>query len=93
MHRDAAIYPDPLSFDPDRRLDEAQSLPPGAFVPFGAGRHRCMGEHLAMTEMITALATVLRRWNLRLVRGQTIQTVARATVRPRSLVMTARPRQ
>lgn len=93
LHRDPAFYPDPLTFDPDRWLDDDQTLPPGAFVPFGAGKHRCMGERLAMTEMITALATLLRRWKLELAPGQTIQTVARATVRPRTLMMTVEPRQ
>ncbi|WP_328807269.1 cytochrome P450 [Paraburkholderia elongata] len=93
LHRDPDLYSDPLTFNPDRWLDGTLTLPPGAFVPFGGGVHRCMGERLAMTEMITALATMLRRWRLELAPGQTVRTVAWATVRPRSLVMTVRPRK
>ncbi|MFI5683204.1 cytochrome P450 [Streptomyces sp. NPDC051636] len=91
LHRDPAFYPEPLTFDPDRWLDGNQT-PPGAFVPFGAGKHKCIGDRFAMTELITALATLLRRWKLELAPGQTVRPVARATVRPRTLVMIPRPR-
>ncbi|MEU9359998.1 cytochrome P450 [Streptomyces sp. NPDC048301] len=37
LHRDPALFPDPLTFDPDRWLDDAQAdaIVPGAFLPFG----------------------------------------------------------
>ncbi|MFE2061324.1 cytochrome P450 [Streptomyces sp. NPDC059467] len=92
LHRDAAYFPDPLTFDPDRWLDGEQALPQGAFLPFGAGKHKCIGDRFAVTELITAIATVLRRVRLELAPGQTVRPVARATVRPRTLVMKVRPR-
>ncbi|MFJ9708898.1 cytochrome P450 [Streptomyces sp. NPDC101234] len=91
LHRDAAYFPDPLTFDPDRWLDGEQALPQGAFLPFGAGKHKCVGDRFAVTELITAIATVLRRVRLELAPGQTVRPVARATVRPRTLVMKVRP--
>ncbi|MFK0107146.1 cytochrome P450 [Streptomyces sp. NPDC091217] len=92
LHRDAAYFPDPLTFDPDRWLDGEQALPQGAFLPFGAGKHKCIGDRFAVTELTTAIATVLRRVRLELAPGQTVRPVARATVRPRTLVMKVRPR-
>ncbi|WP_275539790.1 cytochrome P450 [Streptomyces hyaluromycini] len=92
MHRDPERFPDPLTFDPDRWTDAAQEPPPGAFVPFGDGKHKCMGDRFALTEMVTALATMLRSVRLELDEGQVIGQVARLTVRPRALRMTVRPR-
>ncbi|MFI8219094.1 cytochrome P450 [Streptomyces sp. NPDC085932] len=93
LHRDPALFPDPLHFDPDRWLDSAQQPPAGAFLPFGAGKHRCIGDRFALTELITAIATIARRVRLDLTRDETVRPVARATVRPRTLLMTVRPRR
>ncbi|CAL9369176.1 cytochrome P450 [Streptomyces sp. enrichment culture] len=93
LHRDPALYPNPLDFDPDRWLDSAQPPPTGAFLPFGAGKHRCIGDRFALTELITAIATIVRRVRLELDRDEAVRPVARATVRPRTLSMTVRPRR
>ncbi|AZQ35609.1 cytochrome P450 [Streptomyces cyaneochromogenes] len=92
LHRDPELYPDPLTFDPDRWDGTAATPPPGAFLPFGEGKHKCMGDRLALTEMTTALATILRSVRLELAEGQVVRPVARLTVRPRNLRMTVRPR-
>ncbi|MFJ8537669.1 cytochrome P450 [Streptomyces sp. NPDC093591] len=92
LHRDPELYPEPLAFDPERWRDGAQEPRPGAFLPFGDGKHKCMGDRLALAEMVTALATILRAVRLELAEGQTVRPVARTTVRPRTLQMTVHPR-
>lgn len=93
LHRDPEQFPDPDTYNPDRWTDPAQQQPPpGAFLPFGDGKHKCMGDRLALTEMVTALSTMLRSVRLELSEGQVIRQVARLTVRPRSLRMTVRSR-
>ncbi|MER6082417.1 cytochrome P450 [Streptomyces sp. NPDC001833] len=92
LHRDPERFPDPLTFAPDRWTDAAQEPAPGAFVPFGDGKHKCMGDRLALTEMVTALATMLRSVRLELTEDQAIRQIARLTVRPHNLRMTVRPR-
>ncbi|MCW8098157.1 cytochrome P450 [Streptomyces tauricus] len=93
LHRDPELFADPLDFNPDRWLDDTQArLPAGAFLPFGAGRHKCIGDRFALTELITAIAVITREVRFTLAPGQTVQPVARATVRPRTLLMTAGPR-
>ncbi|MFJ8050603.1 cytochrome P450 [Streptomyces luteogriseus] len=92
LHRDPERFPDPLTFDPDRWNDAAQEPPPGAFLPFGDGKHKCMGDRFARTEMVTAIATMLRSVRLELAGDQAIRQVARLTVRPRALRMTVLPR-
>ncbi|MER5299235.1 cytochrome P450 [Streptomyces lasiicapitis] len=95
LHRDASLFPDPLRFDPDRWLDEPwkAALPEGAFLPFGAGKHKCIGDHFAMTELTTAIATLTRMWRLDLASDREVRPEARATVRPSTLMMTAGRRE
>ncbi|WAU86372.1 cytochrome P450 [Streptomyces sp. Qhu-G9] len=93
LHRDPDLYPSPLRFDPDRWPDGAQELPPGALLPWGAGKHRCIGDRFATTELITALATILRTVRFTLAPGQTVRPVARATVRPGKMLMTVQERR
>ncbi|KUM67388.1 cytochrome P450 [Streptomyces curacoi] len=92
LHRDPKLFPDPLTFDPDRWQDDAQASPLGAFLPFGDGKHKCIGDRFALAELITAIATITRAVRLELDAGQVVQPVARATVRPRTLRMAIRPR-
>lgn len=45
MHRDARIYPNPTTFDPDNFLPERQANRHYyAFIPFSAGPRSCVGE-------------------------------------------------
>lgn len=92
LHRDPALFRDPEVFDPDRWLDSEEPPPSGAFLPFGAGKHKCIGDRFALTELITAIATIVRRVRFDL-RGQSVRPVARATVRPQTLLMTVRRRE
>jgi cytochrome P450 len=55
---------DPLRFAPPREEDKKH---PFAFIPFGAGAHRCMGYELAQMEMKVFLATLLRHYDCKLI--------------------------
>ncbi|MGX9885415.1 cytochrome P450 [Streptomyces sp. NPDC002276] len=70
MHRAADLYEAPRDFDPDRAgPDDGTDRPRGAYFPFGTGPHRCVGEHLALTTMTVALASLAARWDLRIAPG------------------------
>lgn len=58
LHHDPAIYRDPHAFRPERFLDTPPD--PLMWVPWGGGRKRCPGLHLAILEMKVVLRTVLR---------------------------------
>ncbi|MEV5249839.1 cytochrome P450 [Streptomyces werraensis] len=68
LHHDPAYFPDPEAFVPDR-WNELSNRAEKAFIPFGAGRRRCIGETFALAETTIALSTVLSRWTLRTVPG------------------------
>jgi cytochrome P450 len=83
MHRDGRWFDEPLSFRPERWTDEFRaSLPRNAYFPFGAGPRVCIGEPFAWMEGTLLLATLARRWRLRLVPGHPIGFAPQVTLRP-----------
>ena len=80
MHHDPSLYPAPHTFRPERFL----GAPPRSeiWMPWGGGRKRCPGHHLAMLEMHTVLQIVLSDLELAPV-GRTIETA-----RWRSVIVT-----
>jgi cytochrome P450 len=82
-HRDPRFFPDPLAFRPERWTEKFEaSLPKLAYFPFGAGPRICIGMGFARMEGALLLATLGRRWRMRLVPGQGIKPQARITLRP-----------
>ncbi|MFE4394396.1 MULTISPECIES: cytochrome P450 [Streptomycetaceae] len=92
LHRNPRYFPHPLRFDPDHWLPDRPPVPRGAFVPFGAGSHLCIGESFARTEMMTVVAAIAGRWRLAPVPGARVRGVMTSTNRPENLLMTAEPR-
>jgi cytochrome P450 len=85
MHRDARFFPDPERFDPERFTPEAkESRPQYSYFPFGGGVRRCVGEGFAWTEATLLLASLARRWRMRLVPGRRVELKPRITLRPGS---------
>ncbi|KAJ3380334.1 Lanosterol 14-alpha-demethylase [Lobulomyces angularis] len=79
-HLDEVKYPDPLKFDPSRHVlleesgewtignvDIQQKSARNLYLPFGAGRHRCIGEHFAFIQLKTIVATIVNEFDLELV--------------------------
>jgi cytochrome P450 len=73
LHRDPRFYPEPERFKPDRWTPEFKaSLPPFAYVPFGGGTRRCIGESFAMMELMLVVSAIAQKWRLRLVPGHPV---------------------
>jgi len=60
-------FPDPDRYDPDRyregREEDAQLF---AWIPFGAGRHRCVGAAFALIQLKAIFSTLLREYRFEL---------------------------
>lgn len=84
MHRDARFFPDPERMDPQRWTPEARyERPRHSYFPFGAGPRQCMGESFAWMEGILLLATLARKWRMKLVPGHPVVPQPLITLRPR----------
>uniref|UniRef100_A0A8C8VNI6 Lanosterol 14-alpha demethylase n=1 Tax=Pelusios castaneus TaxID=367368 RepID=A0A8C8VNI6_9SAUR len=69
-HRLKDSWADRLEFKPDRYLqDNPAAGEKFAYVPFGAGRHRCIGENFAYVQIKTIWSTLLRLYEFDLVDG------------------------
>ncbi len=66
-HRIASLFKDPERFDPDRfapgREEDKQQF---AFMSFGAGRHKCLGNAFAILQVKTIFAILLRAFEFEL---------------------------
>ena len=65
-HHDASAHPEPEAFRPERFMEGQPD--PQAWIPWGGGVRRCVGDRFATLEMRTVLATALRRTDLRATR-------------------------
>jgi cytochrome P450 len=82
-HRRPDLYPDPLTFRPERFLDADTDL--YSWVPFGGGLRRCLGASFATAEMQTVLRTVLTEI--------TLQPATAKLDKPRRRVVTLVPKR
>jgi cytochrome P450 len=64
-HHDPRLYERPAEFEPERWL-RREERPRGAYLPFGAGAHACIGEPLARAIMTETLAGIATRWRFHL---------------------------
>ncbi|WP_181696278.1 cytochrome P450 [Nocardia sp. GTS18] len=57
-------FPDPDTFDPGRYIDPEQAdiVNRWTWIPFGAGRHRCVGAAFALMQMKAIFSILLRDW-------------------------------
>ncbi|MFF7312328.1 cytochrome P450 [Streptomyces sp. NPDC008137] len=92
LHHDPTLFPGPDRFLPGRWLPGQAVVRPGAMIPFGAGRRKCIGETLALTEALVAVAFLTRHWRLRHLPGYQERLRPAASLGPRGLVMTCEQR-
>ncbi|WP_366910239.1 cytochrome P450 [Hyphomonas sp.] len=88
LHRHKVHWRHPDRFDPERFLPGGDfERSPGAFIPFGAGPHTCVGAGFATAEAILILASLARRFDFDVSRAGPVRPVARLTTRPAREIM------
>ncbi|MFX4293928.1 cytochrome P450 [Streptomyces bohaiensis] len=84
LHRSPDLYPEPERFDPDRFTKEREhALPRQAYLPFGTGKHVCVGSHLALMEGQLLTATMTQRLDVELLPQPPVEPLLLINLRPR----------
>ncbi len=90
VHRRSDLHPDANRFLPERwqhRDDGTTGVPKGAFLAFGAGRTKCVGETFGLTEAVLALASIAARWTLTPLPHSRARALPRSVLSARTLPM------
>jgi cytochrome P450 len=83
-HRLPNLWPDPELFDPWRFAPEAERMRSRfAFIPFGAGVHKCLGMHFAQQQARIFVAYLLQRADLQLAGRRQVRWYQWPNCRPR----------
>jgi cytochrome P450 len=94
LHRHPAFWSDPEEFKPERFAGiDAAERHKFSYIPFAVGPRHCIGENIAMFEMLVHVHAMSRRFRLTRVGSEPIELEAQINLRPRSnLMMTVQTR-
>jgi cytochrome P450 len=83
-HHAPRYWPDPERFDPERFTKANEKLhTPFTYLPFGGGPRGCIGGNYAMLQILMILSTLLKKYDLQLSPGQTIEARPMVILRPK----------
>ena len=83
VHHSPQYWENPESFDHERFSKVKEKLhTPFTHLPFGAGPRGCIGGNYAILQILMILGVLLRKYDFRLVPGQTIQARPMVILRP-----------
>ena len=84
IHRDPRFFDEPLVFRPERWDDNlAKKIHRYAYFPFGGGPRICIGNNFALMEAILLLASIARRFRLKVPLDAKITPLPTMTLRPK----------
>ncbi|CAD7080762.1 unnamed protein product [Hermetia illucens] len=76
LNMDKSYWKDPHNFRPERFLDEEGRLVHyDAFIPFGLGKRRCMGENLARSSLFLFFSSFVQNFDVILFEGQPLPDI------------------
>lgn len=70
MLEEGCAYENPEQFIPERFLKDGKIYLPDSFMPFGLGKHRCLGESLARANIFLFVAGLLQKFDFNIVPEQ-----------------------
>lgn len=93
LHRDPKLFDLPMRFDPGRWLDgRTDLLHRDTLMPFGIGKHKCIGDTFAWAETIVAITAIVPEWRLVHHPNTRVRELPWTTVQPSGLTMIPRRR-
>ncbi len=85
LHRNPRFWKNPDAFIPERFEEEVNTY---AYVPFGAGKHTCIGRFLAKPMMTLGLAQFLKNHTFDMKLNEPVIPLSLATLKPNQPLMT-----
>ena len=85
LHRNPKHWSEPEVFNP-ARFHDMQDRHRYAFLPFGGGRHLCIGQNIAVKETLCAASAILKRFTLKRIDDQPIVARMGLTLKPATQV-------
>lgn len=64
LHRNKKYWDKPETFKPERFFEENRKQITPYYMPFGAGPRLCIGNNFAMYEMVLAVSTIIKKFNI-----------------------------
>jgi cytochrome P450 len=84
VHHSPRCWENPEHFDPERFSKANEKLrAPFTWLPFGGGPRGCIGGNYAMLQILMILSALLRKYELQLAPGQTIEPRPMVILRPK----------
>jgi cytochrome P450 len=88
LHRHPAFWSEPEEFRPERFAGaDAEERHRFSYIPFAVGPRHCIGENIAMFEMLVHVHAMSRRFRLTPTSNEPIELEAQINLRPRSSLM------
>ena len=88
LHRHPEFWSNPEKFQPERFAGpDAAERHKFAYIPFAVGPRHCIGENIAMFEMLVHMHAMTRRFRLKRATNEPIVFEAQINLRPRSNLM------
>ena len=82
-HRNLDHWQDPETFDPGRFLPERHKpRNPYSYIPFGAGPRICIGNRMAIMQMLLIIVAFVRRYDFQLAEEETVAIRPMMLLRP-----------
>ena len=82
-HRNLESWSDPERFDPDRfQAAQQKSRHSYSYIPFGAGPRVCIGNSMAIMQMLLIIVAFVRRYDFALERDETVNIHPMMLLRP-----------
>jgi cytochrome P450 len=88
LHRHPVFWSEPEEFKPERFAGaDAEERHRFSYIPFAVGPRHCIGENIAMFEMLVHVHAMSRRFRLTRTSNEPIELEAQINLRPRSSLM------
>ena len=83
LHRHPEFWSEPERFDPERwREERGEPRHPFAYLPFGLGGRRCVGEDFALLELRAGLARLLQHFSIAVDPAHPVAARPQLTLKP-----------